>query len=69
MKETHQCPKCKSKEIVMLAGETFMTKVYPFGKDDSGYSMVAKYACTECGFVEEYLTDQEELADLKKKLV
>jgi predicted Zn-ribbon and HTH transcriptional regulator len=68
MKESHQCPKCKSKEIVMLASGNFMTKVYPFGKDDTGYSMVAKYACTECGYVEEYLVDQEELAEIKSKL-
>lgn len=67
MKETHQCPKCKSKEIVMLAGENFMTKVYPFGKRDSGYSMVAKFACTECGYIEEYFAEQEELDELKSK--
>jgi predicted nucleic-acid-binding Zn-ribbon protein len=68
MKQSQQCPKCKSIEIVMLAGQSFMTKVYPFGKGDTGYSMVAKYACTECGYVEVYLVDQKELTDLRNKL-
>ena len=67
MKDSQHCPKCKSSQVVMLAGKTFLTKVYPFGFEDTGYSMVAKYACTGCGFIEVYLVDPQELVDLKKK--
>ena len=68
MKTSHQCPKCSSKQVVRLAGQTFMTKVYPTGASRSNYSLVDKYACTDCGYVEEYLADPEELAELKQAL-
>jgi len=63
MKTTQQCPKCNSKQIVQLAGQTFGTKVYPAGGQ---YSTVVKYACTDCGYVETYLADPAELEMLKR---
>jgi predicted nucleic-acid-binding Zn-ribbon protein len=63
MKTSGQCPKCFSKQIVQLAGQSFGTKVYPAGGQ---YSTVVKYACTDCGYVETYLADPEELALLKR---
>jgi predicted nucleic-acid-binding Zn-ribbon protein len=68
MKSSGQCPKCESKQVVLLGGVTFNSKVYPFGLDDTGYSTVARYACTDCGYVEEYLVDPKELSDLKKTI-
>jgi predicted nucleic-acid-binding Zn-ribbon protein len=67
MKTSSECPKCGSSEIAQLGGVTFNTKVYPFGHEDTGYSKVGRYACTDCGFVETYLVDPEELANLKNK--
>lgn len=68
MKSTQKCPKCNSTQIILLGGVTFNTKVYPYGMDDTGYSKVARFACTDCGYVEEYLSDEQELAQLKQTL-
>ena len=68
MRSSGHCPKCASTQVVLLGGATFNSKVYPFGHEDTGYSTVGRYACTDCGFVEEYLVDQDELAELKKAL-
>jgi predicted nucleic-acid-binding Zn-ribbon protein len=63
MKISGQCPKCSSKEVVQLAGQSFGDKVYPAGGQ---YSTVVKYACTDCGYVETYLADSNELELLKR---
>ncbi len=63
MKTSQKCPKCDSKEVVQLAGQSFGTKVYPAGGQ---YSTVIKYACTDCGYVETYLADPQELQMLKQ---
>jgi len=63
MKTSGQCPKCSSKQIVQLTGQSFGTMVYPAS---GRYSTVVKYACTDCGYVETYLTDPNELDLLKK---
>jgi predicted nucleic-acid-binding Zn-ribbon protein len=63
MKTSQQCPKCASKAVVQLAGQSFGTKVYPASGE---YSTVVKYACTDCGYVETYLADPGELQALKK---
>ena len=65
MKTSGQCPKCSSKQVVQLAGQSFGTKVYPAGGE---YSTVVKYACTDCGYVETYLADPDELELLKRSL-
>ncbi len=67
MKKTRKCPKCSSNQVVMLLGQTFGTKVYPRPKYGN-YSTVEKYACTDCGYVEVYLADPEEIKELKKSL-
>lgn len=63
IKTNQTCPKCNSKEIVQLAGQSFGDKVYPAGGQ---YSTVVKYACTDCGYVETYLANPDELEALKK---
>ena len=63
MKTSGQCPKCSSKQVVQLAGQSFGTKMYPAGGE---YSTVVKYACTDCGYVETYLADPDELEALKR---
>ena len=65
MKTSGQCPKCSSKQVVQLAGQSFGTKVYPAGGE---YSTVVKYACTDCGYVETYLANPDELELLKRSL-
>jgi len=67
MKKTHQCPKCSSNQVVMLLGSVFGEKVYP-RTQYGNYSDVEKYACTDCGYVEVYLADQQEIATLKKSI-
>lgn len=68
MKSSQECPKCRSGNVALLGGTTFNSQIYPFGHNDTGYSLVARYACVECGFVEEYLVDPSELAALRKSL-
>lgn len=62
MKTSRQCPKCSSKQVVLLASN-LASKIYR-----SEPSAVERYACTDCGFIEEYLVDAKELTELKKKL-
>ncbi len=65
MKKTGQCPKCGSKQVVLILGQSFGTKVYPRATE-ANYSTVEKYACTDCGYLETYLADQDEIAELRK---
>jgi len=67
MKISQQRPKCSSRQVILLSGGDFMTKVYPTASSRPEYSLVVKYACTDCGYVEEYLADPQELAELKGK--
>lgn len=67
MKTSNKCPKCSSTQVVLLGGTTFSSKIYPT-PGVTEYSLVARYACTDCGYVEEYLVDPDELAELKGKL-
>ena len=61
VKSKHQCPKCASTEVVLLTGSSVFASIY--GRN----SLVEKFACTNCGFLEEYLVDRKELAELKQK--
>ena len=62
MKKTGKCPKCTSTQVIPLQNKPWYTKVYR-----SDYSLILRYACLDCGYVEEYLTDPDELAELRKK--
>lgn len=68
MKDNGQCPRCSSKEVALLGGRTYMSKVYVRPDPTSDFSEVAKYACTDCGYVMEHLIDPEELAALKETI-
>jgi predicted nucleic-acid-binding Zn-ribbon protein len=63
MKKTGTCPKCSSTQVYPLRKESWMTKIY-----QTEPSEILRYACLDCGYVETYLADQNELAKLKKKL-
>lgn len=65
MKTSGKCPKCASDQVVMVINQSFGTKIYP--RDSyANISSVKRYVCTDCGYLETYLVDQDELAGLKK---
>ena len=65
MKTTGKCPKCGSDQVVMLYGQDFGTKIYPRPRN-ANISTVARYTCTDCGYLETYLIDRDELKALKE---
>jgi ribosomal protein S27AE len=67
MKTTKKCPKCGSDQVVMLLGQSFGTKIYP-RESYANTSSVERYACTDCGYLETFLADRDEIEELKKSL-
>jgi transposase-like protein len=67
MKKNHTCPKCASTNVVSTMDQPFYTKVYPRPAFENS-SIVERYVCTDCGYLETYLVEDEELTELKKRL-
>lgn len=64
------CPKCNSKEV--YAGVDVLPKSGPFGSNSIPVSIVSiaaldNYVCTECGYLERYIADDEKLKEISKK--
>lgn len=55
MKQTHQCPKCKSKDIYTNEGETKSGERSMIPVSSWKSIFVDVYACVSCGYFEEYL--------------
>ena len=70
MRDTKQCPKCQSREILEIPGAT---GAYGAGNNIStGMTVfssvpVTRYLCATCGFSEEWVVDPEHRAKLAKK--
>ncbi len=65
MKTTKKCPKCQSNEIYTNIDEQhgYRTKL---GIDGWKSFSIDSYVCMQCGYLEEYLSD-EDFKDQKKK--
>jgi predicted nucleic-acid-binding Zn-ribbon protein len=72
MKNSQACPKCQSKEILQVPGESQQT-----GYDDGPNFRekrlgprriyVDQYVCGSCGYVEAWMASPEELEKVRKR--
>ncbi len=71
MKNSRVCPKCHSKDIILIEG-----KAGPYGSGNNipaglllkNSVLVNRYVCCKCGFTEEWIdTDTNDLERLKEK--
>ena len=68
MKNTHQCPKCDSHDIIKIAGPASVG--YTQNKVPSGFMSsvnVDRFVCLNCGFSEEWIQKLNDLGKLRKK--
>jgi hypothetical protein len=68
--KTGTCPKCSSGEV--FSGADIALKKGPFGSNSIpiGFTSIAaldNYVCTECGYVESYVSDPDKLAEILRK--
>jgi hypothetical protein len=62
MKNAKQCPKCQSKEIVIIEpayGEGIRL-------DGFGYARLSRHACLSCGFLEDWISDAQNLSKVRE---
>jgi len=65
-----KCPKCGSEEV--YSGAEVLPKSGPFGSNSIPISIVSiaaldNYVCTDCGYLESYITDTAKLKEIVKK--
>ncbi len=69
MKNTHTCPKCGSKDILIVPGSS---EAYGTGNNIRvgmtifSSVLVNRHVCCSCGYSEEWI-DKEDIPKLKKK--
>jgi len=67
MKITKHCPKCNSKDVLSIQGER-----QGYGRGNNikvgiiGQVTPTKYVCCDCGFIEEWIDDPNDLLKIKK---
>jgi len=64
-----QCPKCHSHEIVRLPGGITPPATLSSAKPPSSFKTInaTLYCCTNCGFIERWVDNPDDLRDLLKK--
>ena len=65
-----KCPKCGSTEI--YAAQDLPLKSGPFGSNSIPISLTSmaaldNYVCTDCGYLERYVADEDKLKEIAKK--
>ena len=65
-----KCPKCGSEEVYL--GIEVLPKSGPFGSNSIPISIVSiaaldNYVCTDCGYLESYIADNEKMKEIVKK--
>ena len=68
--KTGICPKCNSHEVFSGAG--IALKKGPFGSNSipiglTSMAALDNFVCSECGYVESYVSDPEKLAEISRK--
>ena len=67
MKSAGICPKCSSKDIVIIGG----SEKAPFNRITLSFLLgniwIVKYICSNCGFIEEWVENEKDLEKVKKK--
>lgn len=68
MKNTGKCPKCTSKDIILIPD----AKNFYGGAISRGLianTAIQRYVCFSCGFTEEWINNEEELKKLKRHAI
>ena len=69
MKNTNECPKCRSNKIIVIPGSTGAYGVghnIPVGRTVFSYAKVNRYLCSDCGYSEEWVA-KEDIERIAKK--
>lgn len=70
MKDTHLCPKCGSRNIVRVPDNAHRhasgNNIYTTTLTLLGKIPVIRYVCCDCGYVENWVETQKELAEIKR---
>lgn len=70
VKNSHQCPKCGSADIVVeskkssISYNNYVTVKQNWAK----FIMMSRYICLSCGYTEEWVDKVEDLIKIEKKL-
>jgi predicted nucleic-acid-binding Zn-ribbon protein len=70
MKNTGQCPKCESKELLRIEGQAGAHGAgnnIPVGWTIFSSVKVTRFLCTSCGFSEEWIESRDDIAKLVEK--
>jgi len=70
MKTTNICTKCNSVDVVIVKGEKTnyaRGNVIFTGSTILSAAMVNKYVCCNCGFIEEWVDNSQDLQKIKLK--
>lgn len=70
--KTGICPKCKSNAV--YSGSGVILKKGPFGSNSipislSSIAALDNFVCTDCGYVESYVSEKEKLAEISRKWI
>jgi len=65
-----KCPKCGSNSV--YCGDEIPLKSGPFGSNSIPVTLVSiasldNYVCTDCGYLESYVAEQEKLEEIAEK--
>ena len=66
MKNTRQCPKCQSKELLRIPAKLYCETGNIILSGMFSEVGVTRYLCSHCGFSEEWIDDPKAIAALKK---
>jgi ribosomal protein S27AE len=70
MKNNKQCPKCNSADIIRVPGSVSAYGAgnnIPTGSSIFSSIAVTRYLCGQCGYTEEWIDSQEDVAKVRKK--
>jgi predicted RNA-binding Zn-ribbon protein involved in translation (DUF1610 family) len=69
MKNTNHCPKCNSEDIIRVKGQSKgwgAGSNIPTGLTIFEATLVTRYVCGNCGFIESWLDSLEQIEKVKK---
>ena len=67
MKLTGKCSKCACHEIAIIEGGMFKGNHYNIIASALSTIYLTRYVCTRCGYTENYVDSEKDLAKIKKK--
>jgi hypothetical protein len=65
MKSSGVCPKCSSRKIAVIPSE--LGTYNAIKVDMFGFAHLARYICTTCGYMEQYVADTKSLLKLRRR--